>query len=93
MKRNAQPLLERFLRVPAEILACVASISNRVIARKLERKRKTKRWKREGSFFPLPRHSFFFLLSRRDSDNPFVFPIYERAKLAARKRFFENWQY
>ena len=30
------------------LLACVASVSNRVIARKLERKRKTKRWKREG---------------------------------------------
>ena len=46
-------------------LACLASVSNRVIARKLERKRKIKRCKREGegrrgSFFPLPRHSFFF---------------------------------
>ena len=48
-------------------LACVASVSNRVIARKLEREQK-KRWKgdwegRRGSFFPLPltRHSFFFL--------------------------------
>ena len=50
-------------------LACLASVSNRVIARKLERKRKIKRCKREGegrrgSFFPLPlpRHSFFFAL-------------------------------
>ena len=48
-------------------LACLGSVSNRVIARKLERKRKIKRCKREGegrkdSFFPLPlpRHSFFF---------------------------------
>ena len=50
-------------------LACLASVSNRVIARKLERKRKIKRCKREGegrrgSFFPLPLpcHSFFFAL-------------------------------
>ena len=50
-------------------LTCLASVSNRVIARKLERKRKIKRCKREGegrrgSFFPLPlpRHSFFFAL-------------------------------
>ena len=49
------------------LLACLGSVSNRVIARKLERKRKIKRCKREGegrkgSFFPLPipRHSFFF---------------------------------
>ena len=49
-------------------LACLGSVSNRVIARKLERKRKIKRCKREGegrrgSFFPLPlpRHSFFLL--------------------------------
>ena len=49
-------------------LACLAGVSNRVIARKLERKRKIKRCKREGegrrgSFFPLPlpRHSFFLL--------------------------------
>ena len=51
-------------------LACVASVSNRVTARKLEREQKTKRWKGEGegrggSFIPLalPRNSFFFLLS------------------------------
>ena len=50
-------------------LACLASVSNRVIARKVERKRKIKRCEREGegrrgSFFPLPlpRHSFFFAL-------------------------------
>ena len=35
-------------------LACVASVSNRVIARKLERKQKK---------LPLPRHSFFFFCS------------------------------
>ena len=58
--------------------ACVASVCNRVIARKVERKRK-KGWRgrggegRRGSFFPLPlpRHFFFFLLlpqlSRRTS--------------------------
>ena len=54
-------------------LACLGSVSSRVIARKLERKRKIKRCKREGegrkgSFFPLPlpRHSlFFFSRSRR----------------------------
>ena len=56
--------------------ACVASVSNRVIARKLERKQKKK--KRFQSSYcakvradPLPRHSFFFLLlsqfSRRTS--------------------------
>ena len=41
-------------------IACVASVSNRVIAQKLERKQK------KNSFFPLPlpRHSFFFLLSQ-----------------------------
>ena len=48
-------------------LACVASVSNRVIARTLERKQKKVEGggeKREGSFvpLPLPRHSFFFLL-------------------------------
>ena len=36
-------------------LACAASVSNRVIARKLERKQKK---------LPLPRHSFFLLLSQ-----------------------------
>ena len=46
-------------------LACVASVSNRVIARTLERKQKKVEGggeKREGSFvpLPLPRHSFFF---------------------------------
>ena len=45
--------------VPIQMVACVASVSNRVIARTLERK-------------PLPRHSFFFApvlsqLSRRTS--------------------------
>ena len=51
-------------------LACVASVSNRVTARKLEREQKKKRWKwegegRRGSFITLllPRNSFFFLLS------------------------------
>ena len=39
----------------ASRLACVASVSNRVIARKLERKQKK---------LPLPRHSFFLLLSQ-----------------------------
>ena len=38
-------------------LACVASVSNRVITRKLERKQKTVP-------LPLPRHSFFLLLSQ-----------------------------
>ena len=53
-------------------LACLGSVSNRVIARKLERKRKIKRCKKEGegrkgSFFPLPlpRHSFFFFSRSR----------------------------
>ena len=53
-------------------LACLGSVSNRVIARKLERKRKIKSCKKEGegrkgSFFPLPlpRHSFFFLSRSR----------------------------
>ena len=54
-----------------QAIACVASVSNRVIARKLDRKQK-KRLKGEGrgeeegggSFISLPlrRHSFFFLL-------------------------------
>ena len=52
------------------LLACVASVSNRVTARKLEREQKKKRWKGEGEWrrgnlhsfipLPLPRHSFFF---------------------------------
>ena len=44
------------------LLACVASVSNRVTARKLEREQNRKRL---SSFIPLPlpRHSFFFLLS------------------------------
>ena len=43
-------------------IACVASVSNRVSARKLEREQNRKRL---SSFIPLPlpRHSFFFLLS------------------------------
>ena len=50
-------------------LACLASVSNRVIARKLERKRKIKRCKREGGgeevpSFPSPSPVIpFFLLS------------------------------
>ena len=57
----------------SSLLACAASVSNRVIARKLEREQK--KWNREGegkrrnfSPLPLPRHSFFLLssqLSRR----------------------------
>ena len=52
-------------------LACVARVSNRVIARKLERKQKKKRV--QSSYCakvradPLPRHSFFFLLSSQFS--------------------------
>ena len=55
-----------------QAIACVASVSNRVIARKLDRKQK-KRLKGEGrgeeggggSFISLPlrRHSFFFFCS------------------------------
>ena len=55
-------------------LACVASDSSRVIARKLEREQKKEKRKGEGegrgvSFapFPLPPHSFFFLLSSQPS--------------------------
>ena len=49
-----------------KLLACVASVSNRVIARKLERKQK-KVWRGRGEKetfipLPLPRHSFYFLL-------------------------------
>ena len=46
-------------------LACVASVSNRVIARKLEREQKKKRWKGEGegSHSPPPPPSFLFLFS------------------------------
>ena len=42
------------------VVACVASVPNRVIARKLERKQK-----KDGFFvpLPLPRHSFFFFCS------------------------------
>ena len=59
-------------------LACVASVSNRVIARKLERKQK-KRLKGEGerrrgrgSFIPLPlpRHLFFFCPCASFLDEP-----------------------
>ena len=49
------------IALPAALrLACVASVSNRVTARKLEREQKG-----EGSFIPLPlpRPFFFFLLS------------------------------
>ena len=67
-------------------LACVASVSNRVIARKLERKQKKK--KRVQSSYcakvradPLPRHSFFFALV----------PVFEtnlaRKRLLRRLRF------
>ena len=74
-------------RMYCHCIACVASASNRVIARKLERKQKkrlkgegegrrgnagersfSKSWglRASGSFFPLPlpRHSFFLLLSQ-----------------------------
>ena len=49
-----------------EILACVASVSNRVIGRKLERKQK------KGSFvlLPLPRHSCFFCSCPSFLDEP-----------------------
>ena len=47
-------------------LACVASVSNRVIARKLEREQKKKRWKGEGegshSTPPSPVIPFFVLV-------------------------------
>ena len=48
------------------VVACVASVSNRVIARKLERKQK------KGSFIPLPlpRHSFFFCSCPSFLDEP-----------------------
>ena len=56
-------------------LACVASVSNRVIARKLERKQKKK--KRVQSSYcakvradPLPRHSFFFCSRPSFLDEP-----------------------
>ena len=47
-------------------IACVASVSNRVIARKLERKQN------KGSFvpLPLPRHSFFFCSYPTFRDEP-----------------------
>ena len=45
------------------MLACVASVSNRVIARKLERKQK------KGPL-PLPRHSFFFCSCPSFLDEP-----------------------
>ena len=84
-------------------IACVASVSNRVTARKLERKRKTKRWKREGkerigSFFPLPlpRHSFFFLLSSRRSRRTRAETLATQATypitfLISRKEPFSQW--
>ena len=49
------------------MVACVASVSNRVIARKLERKQKKKRWKREGEGSQSSINPFFFLLSSRRS--------------------------
>ena len=42
-------------------LACVASVSNRVIARKLEREQKNKQTNKLNPL-PLPRHSLFFYL-------------------------------
>ena len=78
----------RLKKTPIEV-ACVASVSNRVITRKLERKQK-KGWrgrgKGEDSFFPLPlpRHSIFFLLlsqlSRRTSRGNACYAGYDRRK-------------
>ena len=49
-----------------KLAACLASVSNRVMARKLEREQKTKRWKGEGKgrrgTLPLPCPSFFSAL-------------------------------
>ena len=49
-----------------KLVACLASVSNRVMARKLEREQKTKRWKGEGEgrrgTLPLPCPSFFSAL-------------------------------
>ena len=68
---------QRRTRMGVAHLACVASVSSRVIARKLERKQK-KRLKGEGegrtsgSFvpLPLPRHSFFFYSRSNFLDEP-----------------------
>ena len=54
------------LYISLYLLACIASVSNRVIARKLERKQK------KGSFvpLPLPSHSCFFCSCPSFLDEP-----------------------
>ena len=60
-KRKMNP---RCVTVAVCDLACVASVSNRLIARKLEREQKKK-----FVPLPLPRHSFFLLSSQLFSTN------------------------
>ena len=43
-------------------IACVASVSSRVMARKLEREQKKKAWKGDGEVTPPPSFLFFFFL-------------------------------
>ena len=56
-----------------KLVACLASVSNRVMARKLEREQKTKRWKGEGEgrrgTLPSPVIPFFLLSSQLFSTN------------------------
>ena len=47
-KKAPSPTHQNWKRPFAVALACVASVSHRVIARRLEREQKTKRWKGEG---------------------------------------------
>ena len=52
-------------RISSVLLACAASVSSRVITRKLERKQKKK-----GFPLPLPRHSIFFCSGPGFLDEP-----------------------
>ena len=49
-----------FILISHDNIACVASVSSRVMARKLEREQKKNAWKGEGEVTPPPSFLFFF---------------------------------
>ena len=52
-----------FILISPDNIACEASVSSRVMARKLEREQKKKRRGRGMGRLLLPRHSFFFFFA------------------------------